>query len=65
MTIVPESVADTLVIELPGLAPRTLSSLLPGGSGACAAHDDRDQHEGVSGWWFHFNYSASVVPYAE
>lgn len=60
-----EAAADALVLELPGLGPRTLSSLLAGGTGACPAYSDKDTHNGQVGWWFYFNYSASEVPYAE
>jgi hypothetical protein len=62
---VTEAAADALVLELPGLGPRTLSSLLAGGTGACPAYSDMDVHEGQDGWWFYFNYTATVVPYAE
>ena len=61
----PESVADTLIIDVPLIGPRPLSSLLPGGSGACASHDDRDTHEGASGWWMYFSFAASTVPFSE
>jgi hypothetical protein len=61
---VTEAAADALVLELPGLGSRTLSSLLAGGTGACPAYSDMDVHEGQDGWWFYFNYSATVVPYA-
>jgi hypothetical protein len=61
---VTEAAADALVLELPGLGPRTLSSLLAGGTGACPGYSDMDVHEGQDGWWFYFNYSATVVPYA-
>lgn len=65
MGFLAESVADTLVIELPGLGARPLSSLLAGGTGACPSYSDKDVHEGESGWWFYFNYTAGAVPYAE
>lgn len=61
---VTETAADALVLQLPGLGPRTLSSLLAGGAGACPGYSDMDVHEGQDGWWFYFNYSATVVPYA-
>ncbi|MBX3724712.1 MAG: hypothetical protein KF823_02210 [Xanthomonadales bacterium] len=65
MGFLSEAAADALVIELPGLGARPLSSLLAGGTGACPNYSDKDIHEGVSGWWFYFNYTATAVPYAE
>ena len=61
---VSEAVAATVVLpeEFGG---GTLASVLPGGVGSCATGDDRDTLEGVSGWWFYFQYTASQVPYAE
>ncbi|MCP3957230.1 MAG: hypothetical protein GY719_05200 [bacterium] len=60
-----ETVADALLLppELPVVGGQPLSVLLPGGSGNCAPGDDRDLNDGVSGWWFYFNYTAEVVPY--
>lgn len=60
-----EVAADALELELPLIGTVPLSSLLPGGSGNCAGHSDLDLHEGEPGWWFHFNFTASQVPYAE
>lgn len=65
MGFLSEAAADALVIELPGLGARPLSSLLAGGVGACPGYSDKDVHEGVTGWWFYFNYTATAVPYAE
>ncbi len=58
-----ESDADQLLLppELPVIGGQPLSVLLPGGAGNCAAGDDRDQHEGESGWWFYLNASAESV----
>lgn len=61
----PESAADAIVIDVPLVGQRPLSSLLPGGTGACAAHDDRDIHNGENGWWMYFNFAASEVPLSE
>jgi hypothetical protein len=58
-----EAAADAITIELPVVGPRALSSLLPGGTGACAAHNDKDTHQGQSGWWMYFNFAASTVPF--
>lgn len=54
-----EAVADTIVLPVNGGI--VLSSLLPGGSGSCAPCDDRDLHEGVSGWWFYLEHEAEVA----
>jgi hypothetical protein len=61
-----EAVADSILIpaDVPVIGNRPLSSLLKGGSGSCASGDDRDQHEGETGWWFYFNFVASPVPYS-
>jgi len=60
-----EAVADTIVVDLGTFGTAILSSLLPGGTGACAGGDDRDVGlDGHTlGWWFYFNYSAAEVPY--
>ncbi len=60
-----ETAADALIVELPLVGQVPLSSLLPGGSGNCASHNDMDSHEGQPGWWFYFNFSASEVPWSE
>lgn len=31
----------------------------------CATTDDRDMNNGVSGWWFYFNFPADQVPFTE
>jgi hypothetical protein len=46
---------------LPLIGGQTLSSLLPGGSGSCATHSDKDVLDGVTGWWFYLNFPASRV----
>ena len=57
-----EAVADSIV--LPGPAGDiTLSSLLPGGQGSCAAGDDRDLLDGVSGWWFYLEHVAEEIDF--
>lgn len=60
-----ESDADQLLLppDLPVIGGQPLSVLLPGGSGSCASGDDRDQHEGESGWWFYLNATAGSVPF--
>lgn len=48
----------TIPAAFPLVGGLPLSVLLPGGQGSCAAHNDMDTHEGVAGWWFHFNFTA-------
>ncbi len=60
-----EATANALMVELPIVGTVPLSSLLPGGSGNCASHSDKDTHEGEPGWWFYFNFAASEVPWQE
>lgn len=62
---VTEAAANALIVEVPIFGQVPLSSLLPGGSGNCASHSDKDTHEGQSGWWFYFNFTASEVPWQE
>lgn len=58
-----EDDADATILpsSLPLVGGQTLSSLLPGGTGNCAASDDRDTNDGVTGWWFYLNFSAARV----
>jgi cysteine-rich repeat protein len=60
---VTEADANTTILpaSLPLVGGRALSSLLPGGTGNCASHDDRDYVNGVRGWWLYFNYTANQV----
>lgn len=60
-----EADANQIVISDPNLpgGSVTLASLLPGGSGSCSSRNDKDQYQGESGWWFHFNFSATPVVY--
>ncbi len=60
-----EEAAAAMLITLPLIGTVPLASLLPGGTGNCAAHSDRDVHNDVPGWWFYFNYIADQVPYVE
>lgn len=59
------SEAEAATVLLPGTLPvvggQPISVLLPGGAGNCAAHDDRDSLNSVSGWWFYFNFPAAAV----
>jgi hypothetical protein len=58
-----ESVADTVPIpaNIPLIGGLPLSSVLPGGTGNCAMRDDRESHNGASGWWFYLNFTAVPV----
>jgi hypothetical protein len=58
-----EADADAIVLPptLPLIGGQPLSSLLPGGSGNCAAFSDQDPLGGEAGWWFHLNFSAERV----
>lgn len=49
--------------DIPLLGGQPLSSILPGGSGNCAAGDDRDTFEGESGWWVYLESSAVPVDF--
>lgn len=66
----PESVANAIQIPLPDPPGGTvaLSSLLPGGTGFCtgafgSTRNNKDTYNGVPGWWFYFNFTATRVPY--
>ncbi len=66
-----EADADATMIDVPTMGLQPISSLLAGGTGACAPGDDRDTIMGpggaaITGWWFYFYFSsASPVPYSE
>ncbi len=56
------SVIIPATIDVVGGEP--LSSLLPGGTGNCASHSDKDVGPGGQvGWWFYFNFPAARVPW--
>lgn len=61
----PESVADSILLppSFPLVGGQPLSVLFPGGTGNCAAGDDRDVFQSQTGWWLYFNYPADVVPF--
>ncbi|RMG93331.1 MAG: hypothetical protein D6705_18960 [Deltaproteobacteria bacterium] len=40
-----------------------LADLLPGSPSNCANHDDRDDNNGTSGWWFYVDFVAERVPW--
>ncbi|MEM9557140.1 MAG: hypothetical protein AAGC60_22975 [Acidobacteriota bacterium] len=54
----------TLPADLPIVGGQPLSIIFPGGTGNCAPGDDRDQLEGVDGWWLYLELVASPVPYS-
>lgn len=62
-----EEDADALLLppELPLVGGQPLSLLLPGGTGNCAAGDDRDLLDGVTGWWFYLEMQSTEVPFSE
>jgi hypothetical protein len=61
------SEADANVTIIPAGIPVVgglpLSTLLPGGASNCAAHNDKDVHDGVTGWWMYLNFTATAVDY--
>lgn len=62
-----ESDTDQIIIAhvvLPG-GSVILSSLLAGATGACSSRNDKDLHDGDSGWWFYFNFVAEPVTYLD
>lgn len=62
-----EDDADAIIIpeEIEVIGGQPLSALLPGGSGNCSELDDTDTLDGVTGWWFYFEYQAESVPQAD
>jgi len=60
-----EAAANSIVLpaDLPVVGGQPISVLLPGGAGNCAAGDDRDLHQGESGWWFYLDFRAEPVPF--
>ena len=60
-----EETANTtlLPMDLPIVGGKPIASLIPGGEGCCAMHDDRDINNGASGWWFYIEFKAARVPY--
>ena len=55
-----EADAEAIIIpeDIDIIGGQPLASLLPGGDGNCAAHDDRDEFGGETGWWFYFDVGA-------
>lgn len=57
-----ESDADQIMLPAE-FGGGVLSDLLPGGAGSCAAGNDLDLLDGVSGWWFYLAFEADEVPF--
>lgn len=54
---------NTLIpAEIPVVGGLPLAALLPGGTGNCAAGDDRDTFNGEPGWWLYLAFDAERVP---
>jgi hypothetical protein len=49
--------------DIPVLGGTPIANLLPGTPDCCAQHDDRDIHNGASGWWFYIEFKAARVDY--
>jgi hypothetical protein len=60
---VAESDADATIVPstFPLVGGQPLSSLLPGGTGNCAAFSDKDVVAGIAGWQFYLNFAATQV----
>jgi hypothetical protein len=60
-----EAAANSILLpaDLPIVGGQPISVLLPGGAGNCAPGDDRDLHQGQSGWWFYFDLRAEPAPF--
>ncbi len=68
MGFISEADANTTILpaSLPLIGGKPLSIVLPGGDPAgpdrnCAAFSDKDTNNGVVGWWFYLNFSATRV----
>ena len=55
----------SLPTNLPVVGGRSLGSLLRGGTGNCMSGSDKDTNNGVVGWWFYLNYTATVRPWTD
>ncbi|MGE0400076.1 MAG: DUF4215 domain-containing protein [Kofleriaceae bacterium] len=54
-----------LPADLPVVGGRSLGSLLRGGTGNCMSGSDKDTNNGVMGWWFYLNFTATVRPWTD
>jgi hypothetical protein len=59
-----ESDANAVILpaSVPLVGGRPLSVLLKGGTGSCATGSDKDNFEGVPGWWFYLEQTIAPVP---
>lgn len=57
--------ATIIPASFPIVGGKPLSSLLPGGTGACAGYSDKDTDNGVVGWWFYMNFPATRVMWTD
>lgn len=53
----------TIPFSYPLAGGQALSSILPGGTNSCISHSAKDVKDGVTGWWFYFNFTAEKVSY--
>jgi len=60
-----EATADSVILpsSISIVGGNPLSSLLPGGTGCCSSHDDRDVSGGETGWWVYLDFEADEVPF--
>ncbi len=61
-----ETDANTVKIpdEVPLIGGKPLAFVFPGGTGNCSNRNDKDTGpNGVRGWYFYLNFTASVVPF--
>ncbi len=57
--------ATNLPSDLPLVGGKPLSTILAGGTGACASFSDKDTDNGTSGWWFYLNFTAPVTTWSD
>ena len=57
--------ATIIPASFPLIGGKPLSSVLRGGTGCCATGTDKDVNNGVTGWWFYFNWTGKVVPWSD
>lgn len=62
-----ETAANAIFLpdDLPVVGGSSLGSLLRGGTGNCMSGSDKDTHNGVMGWWFYLNFTATVRPWTD
>jgi hypothetical protein len=67
MGFLTEADADAAILpeDLPLVGGQPVSSVLPGGTDNCATNDDKDTHDGASGWWFYLNFPATMAPWTD